>query len=140
MVTHFTMRTYGVNQAFRSVKGIFFYIERFGKSENFFSEKIFFTSYVGNMFWATTLYKHHGLYQSPYQLENRKWTQDLFRHFLVLWVRQLWWGFGFTPTNESGSTLVIDRIQTFFIAWEHFFLLFFFLLFFFTLNNKYLIK
>ena len=60
MVAHFTMRTFGVNQAFRFFKGIWLH----GKTrqiEN--SEKNCFTSYVRNMFSATIVYKYYGLIQ-----------------------------------------------------------------------------
>ena len=39
----------------------FDYIGRFVKSDFFFSEKTYVTPYVRNMFWATILYKYHGL-------------------------------------------------------------------------------
>ena len=48
IVAQFTLRTYGVNQIFDFVKGIWFH-KRVVKSV-FFSKKTYFTSYVHNMF------------------------------------------------------------------------------------------
>ena len=48
-VAHFTMRTYGVNQAIRLVEGIWLHRKsRQIREKN--REKIYFTSYVRNMF------------------------------------------------------------------------------------------
>ena len=57
MVAQNTVRTYGVNQGFRVVK-----VTSKESSNPIFLEKTFFTLYVGNMFWATILYKYYGNY------------------------------------------------------------------------------
>ena len=57
MVSQNTVHTYGVNQAFRFVEGIS--LHRKSRQIQFFSEKIYFTSYVRNMIWAAILYKYH---------------------------------------------------------------------------------
>ena len=58
------------------------YIERVVKSD--FSEKIYFTSYVRNMFWPTILYKDHALYR-----------QSLLQCYFCIWpivtVLSVWW-------------------------------------------------
>ena len=56
MVAHFTMRTYGVNQAFQFVEGI--WLHQKSRQIWFFSENNFSTSYVRNMYWATISYKY----------------------------------------------------------------------------------
>ena len=57
MVAQNTVRTYGVNQVFRFVKGI--RLLRKYRQIRLFSEKTYFTSNVRNMFWTTILYKYH---------------------------------------------------------------------------------
>ena len=56
MVAHFTMRTHGVNQAFRFVEGIWLH-RKSHQIRFFFREKILFSSYVRNVKWASILYK-----------------------------------------------------------------------------------
>ena len=53
-VAHFTMRTNGVNQAFRLVEGIWLNSKE-SSNPNLSSEKTYFTLYVRNI-----LYKYHG--------------------------------------------------------------------------------
>ena len=48
MVAHYTMRTYGVNQVFRFVEGIWF-------KSDFLSENTYFTSYVLPPYVSTML-------------------------------------------------------------------------------------
>ena len=60
MVAQNAVRTYEFNLVFRFVEYIYTYIERVVKSD-YFSVKTYFTSNVRNMFWATILYKYHGL-------------------------------------------------------------------------------
>ena len=59
MVAHFTMRTYGVNQAFSFVEGIWLH-RKSRQIRKIISENTYFTSYVRIMFCATILYKYHG--------------------------------------------------------------------------------
>ena len=54
MVADLTMRTYGENQAFRFVEGIWLH-RKSRQIRFFFSEQTYFTSYV-RMFLATILY------------------------------------------------------------------------------------
>ena len=61
MVAHFTMRTNGVNQAFRFVEGIWLHWKSH-KLRLFFRKKTLFTSYVRNVKWATIYYKNHGFF------------------------------------------------------------------------------
>ena len=58
MVAHFAMRSYGLNQAFLFVEGI--YLHRKSRPIQKKWEKTYFTTYVRNMFRATILYKYHG--------------------------------------------------------------------------------
>ena len=57
-VAHFNMHTYGVNQTFGLVEGI--WLLRQSRQIRFFSENTYFTTYVRNMFWAAILYKYYG--------------------------------------------------------------------------------
>ena len=58
MVVHFTMRTYGVNQVFRIVEGI--WINRNSHQiRNFYSVETYSISYVRNSFCATILFNYH---------------------------------------------------------------------------------
>ena len=63
MVAHFTLRTYGVHQAFRFVEGI--WLHRKSRQSEIFSGKIYFASYVHNMFLATILDKYHVKHNFP---------------------------------------------------------------------------
>ena len=91
MVANFTKRAYGVNQVFWFVK--FGYIERVVKSD-FFSEKTYFTSFVRNMFWATILYKYHGLIRGVKYVLNicheafSFWRLSV-ANFVCIWVSYL---------------------------------------------------
>ena len=61
MVDQTTLRTYGVNQVFRFVKGIWLHRKSL-QSRFFFLGKDLFYFYVRNFFWATFLYKYHKNY------------------------------------------------------------------------------
>ena len=50
MFSHFTMLTYGVNQAFVDLLKAFGDIESVSKSDVLLSEKTYFTAYLRNMF------------------------------------------------------------------------------------------
>ena len=67
MVADSTMRTYGVNQEYRFVGGI--WLHRKSRQIRFFSEITYFPSYVRNMFWATILYKYYDVNRVVYIIQ-----------------------------------------------------------------------
>ena len=68
MVAHFTIRTNGVNKAFRFVEGI--WLHRKSRQIRLFLEETYFTSYVRNMFWDTFSYKYHVIYVGSEGVDN----------------------------------------------------------------------